>query len=438
MGKKSVLVVGAGVAGLSAAHALRGRGFEVRVLEAGARIGGRAGSDFVEDCVLDRGAQLLSDGYVNVCRLIDELHLRDDLRPASPWTAVVLKGRGRAVSSARPWSVNTSGLLGMSDSLTLANGSRQLFKDTESLPLDNLSCWSQFDDEAADLWLARQFNDQILDYVFEPILQGFFFQEPEEMSRALAMLVWNFGGRGKLPRALLGGMEALVEALAEPLRVDLRSPVEALDITHDGVVARTAQACFSADHLVLAVPAPAARDIYTPVDEVETRLVSTAYSSAIVLALLIPDGLPKSSMPGDVHAIMIPRRERRVIGSVILVTRKCPIHVDRGELLNVMLSGAASRRLLDAPLDDILAEAIPELEFFYPGIKARVDTVRAFRWRDACAGTPVGRCRDLRIYRAHTGPRRVWLAGDYMGSPNLEGAVESGLWAARAIADREG
>lgn len=434
MRKKSIVVVGAGMAGLSAGYALRNQGFEVRVLEAGSRVGGRASSDFVEDCVLDRGAQFLSDGYVNVCRLIDELDLRDELRPASPWTAVVHDGKGRAVSSDRPWSVNTSGLLGMSDALVLANGSRQMFKATSALPLDDFSRWADFDDEVADQWLIRQFNPQILDYIFEPMLQGFYFQEPEELSRALAMLLWNFGGRGKQPRVLLGGMEDFAEALAKTLEVHLRSAVEEIEVEADQVVVRTAEACFSADYVVLAVPAPVAQALYAPVDEVERRLLLTPYSSAVALSLLIPDGLPKSPMPSDVHAIMIPRRERRILGSVILASRKCPIHVDRGEMLTVMLSGAASQRLLDAPLSDILAEVVPELESYYPGLKARLDMVRAYRWREACAGTSVGRCRDLQAYRAQGSRGRVLMAGDYMGAPNVEGAVESGLWAARTIA----
>lgn len=57
-----VVVVGAGVAGLSAAGALRGRGLSVQVLEAGARMGGRARTEcpaVLGGVAFDHGAQWL-------------------------------------------------------------------------------------------------------------------------------------------------------------------------------------------------------------------------------------------------------------------------------------------------------------------------------------------------------------------------------------------
>ena len=46
--EQKVVVVGAGMAGLSAAWELRRRGFSVTVLERDARVGGRAWSETVE------------------------------------------------------------------------------------------------------------------------------------------------------------------------------------------------------------------------------------------------------------------------------------------------------------------------------------------------------------------------------------------------------
>jgi len=431
--KKSALIVGAGVAGLSAARRLKREGCEVTVLETTDRVGGRASTDFVEDSLFDRGAQFLSDGYTNVCRLIDELGLRDDFRPSSPWTAIIKNGRGRSVSANRPWSVSTSGLLGMKDAMKLASGSRQMIKETEHLPLEDFSRWSDLDNAPAGAWLKENFNEEILEYVFEPMVHGFYFQEPEEMSRALPTLMWNFGARNKQPMALLGGMEALPDALAAGLDIRLRTPVEAIEAIEGGVAVEAGGSRLSAEHLILAVAAPNAQSLCTPADDIERALLATPYSPAVVLALLVPDGLPKSSMPPDVHSIMFPRRERRVLGSAVVVTRKCPIHVDQGELLNVMLSHAAAKRLFDAPRDDILAEVLPELEMYFPGLGERIDMIRAYRWRDASACTPPGRCRNIKAYRESAASKRILLAGDYMGAPNMEGAVESGLWAARQI-----
>lgn len=61
---KRVVVIGAGFAGLAAAHALRAGGAEVTVLEARDRVGGRVWSvPFGEGAVVERGAEFILPGY---------------------------------------------------------------------------------------------------------------------------------------------------------------------------------------------------------------------------------------------------------------------------------------------------------------------------------------------------------------------------------------
>ena len=52
-----VVIIGAGVAGLSAAHRLRQRGVEVAVLEARDRVGGRVKSDLSNGFLIEVGGQ---------------------------------------------------------------------------------------------------------------------------------------------------------------------------------------------------------------------------------------------------------------------------------------------------------------------------------------------------------------------------------------------
>ncbi len=62
---RHVLVVGAGVAGLSAAAALRSSGVAVTLVEAAARIGGRAHTTMIGDHAFDHGASWLHDAERN-------------------------------------------------------------------------------------------------------------------------------------------------------------------------------------------------------------------------------------------------------------------------------------------------------------------------------------------------------------------------------------
>lgn len=66
---KEVTVIGAGLAGLSAALTLQGAGRLVRVIEASDRVGGRVASDVIDGFTLDRGFQLINSQYPELKRL---------------------------------------------------------------------------------------------------------------------------------------------------------------------------------------------------------------------------------------------------------------------------------------------------------------------------------------------------------------------------------
>ena len=61
--KSDVLVVGAGLAGLSAAIHLQNAGRSVTVIESSDRAGGRVTSDHIDGYICDRGFQLINSKY---------------------------------------------------------------------------------------------------------------------------------------------------------------------------------------------------------------------------------------------------------------------------------------------------------------------------------------------------------------------------------------
>lgn len=90
-----VVVIGAGLAGLSAAHHLIGAGLAVTVLEANDRPGGRMATDLVDGFRLDRGVQLLNTSYPELRRTPALQGLR--LLPFAPGALVRAAGRGHRV-----------------------------------------------------------------------------------------------------------------------------------------------------------------------------------------------------------------------------------------------------------------------------------------------------------------------------------------------------
>ncbi|WP_310526288.1 FAD-dependent oxidoreductase [Nocardioides sp.] len=76
-----VVVVGAGLAGLSAAHRLRAAGITSTVVEADQRIGGRCWSSttsFEAGQVIEHGGELIDTGHIAIRQLVKELGLRTE------------------------------------------------------------------------------------------------------------------------------------------------------------------------------------------------------------------------------------------------------------------------------------------------------------------------------------------------------------------------
>jgi phytoene dehydrogenase-like protein len=91
-----VVIVGAGLAGLSAAREIQRHGHSVIVLESSDAVGGRVRTDIVDSFQLDRGFQVMLTAYPELQSQVDMRAL--DLRPFDPGALVWRNGKGHAVS----------------------------------------------------------------------------------------------------------------------------------------------------------------------------------------------------------------------------------------------------------------------------------------------------------------------------------------------------
>ena len=71
-----VIIVGAGLSGLSAAYQLQSKGLKVAIYEANGKVGGRCKSDYIDGYILDKGLHFFQKGYSEYKNTFDYKSLR--------------------------------------------------------------------------------------------------------------------------------------------------------------------------------------------------------------------------------------------------------------------------------------------------------------------------------------------------------------------------
>lgn len=428
-----VIVIGAGIAGLLAAYELQKVGINVIILESSNKSGGRMVTDKYNNSIIDTGAQFLSSGYPIISSLIKELKIESEFVPTSPYCSVIKNGQIHTFRYGNPFSLLLSGLLGFKEWLYFGINGKKLYNKTKSLPANDYSAWHQFDNQNCFEWSNEYFGTKITEYIIEPMLEAFYFQQPEETSKALSIALNKFGYEKSKTMTLKGGIALLPAKLSENLKIIYDSQVENILVTDQSVTVKTSGQEYKSPKVILATPAPIAAKIFNQANELENKLLATQYSSTLNITIGLNNKISGKKV-SKIYGLWIPKSDRKNIAAISIESRKSKDRVATGELLNIMLSGNAGKEMLNLKKEEILKSILEELNTYFPNITEHISFTKISRWPYAEPMSPPGRSRNINEYRAKTGNKsRVFLAGDYMGMPFTEGAAETGKWVAAKI-----
>lgn len=411
--QQDVVIVGAGLAGLSCAIALSKAGKAVAILEASDRVGGRVRSDVVDGFTLDHGFQVLLTAYPACKELLDYDSLR--LRPFAP--GALVRKNGAFAVLADPWRSPSQTFATAFNSVGTWKDKLLVAKLRSAVQSGSLDRLYQNESTTTKEFLAQfGFSEPFVEQFFRPFIGGVYLDESLETSSRMLKFVFRMFSAGDVA-VPAEGMGAIPRQLAERLprgTIRLQSSVTSIDGNRltlaDG-------STLAANSIVIATESgTAARLLKQESIATEWNRATTFYYAADSA----PDARKMLVLRGD---------ESGIIQTATILSNVAPEYALAGKaLVSVSVSGQT-----EVDIDEADNQIRGQLKSWYGDA---VTSWKRLRVYDIPFGVPN---RDLEPVMLPIDGRSIgsdantYLCGDHRETPSIQGAMNSGLRVANAI-----
>ena len=433
------IVVGAGIAGMAAAFRLKQAGLDVRVLEAGERVGGRMSTVARDGYLIDPAASFISSACAPMTRLIADAGLTAAVAPTSSLVGIPRGGEIHRIAMDTPLRTARTRLLSWRAKAQLARLAFDVLRARKQLDYAAPERSVPFDDESLEQYARRRAGEEAYDYLIAPLSAACFGVAPADVSKAgFYFMLANFlfaGGCVNAPT----GIAFLAEGLARHVDLDLHARVSAVTETPGGVEVtwvdgEDTEHVEEADAAVIAVPAPVMLDIYPQLTgEARTILEQVDYVRSISVSLGLISAPPEPSA-----MLIVPPREHPDVLVVVLEHNKAPGRAPAGKgLITFDWQGPWSEAHWEDGDGSIREQTLAAFAKALPGLveASNVDMTHITRWRHCLVRGRSGHYRSLKRLSELTelGSSRVQLAGDYLALSATGAAMCSGEAAAARL-----
>ncbi|GED84077.1 protoporphyrinogen oxidase [Streptomyces sp. 6-11-2] len=423
-GTGHVVVIGAGIAGLAAAHRLLQRGARVTVLEAAERVGGKLLPGEIAGVRVDLGAESMLARRPEAVTLARETGLAGHLQPpatasASLWTRGALRPMPKGHVMGVPGTA--SALAGV-----LSEGGLARIERDAELPRTEVG-----DDVAVGEYVAARLGREVVDRLVEPLLGGVYAGDAYRISMRSAVPQLFRAAQthdsllegvreiqdaaaaaqqtGPVFMGIEGGVGRLPVAVAESVRARGGEILTGTPVTELRRQDRTSwrvaagDRVLHADAVVVAVPAPAAAGLLraeSPEAAAELRAVEYASMALITLAYRrAGTALPEGS------GFLVPPVDGRTIKASTFASQKWGWIADEDPdvvVLRTSVGRYGETEILqreDADLVEVSRHDLREAT----GLDAAPLETRVTRWTDGLPQYPVGHHARVARIREHIG-----------------------------------
>lgn len=453
------IILGGGIAGLSALWHLRNTPGDSLLLEASDRVGGKIGTVHQDGFILERGPDSFITQKPDGLALSRELGLEDQLIPSNPEARSVYVARGkrlhalpngfRLLAPTRIAAFLTSPLFSLRGKLRAL---REPF-----IPPGPVG-----PEESITEFVTRRFGREILDRVAGPILSGIYNGDPDTlgihgtfpilpaMEQKYGSLIRGFRARSRsaassgqpLFMSYKEGMATLPQALCEALQdqIRLNSRVQALERisgTDSAWRVQTSSGPVNADNVVLALPPNPAAELLRPILDAHPigLLHAIECRSSIAVSLGFPAAARLFPKTLDGYGFVTGMEERNTLTACTWSSTKfAPCRAPKDfDLVRIFAAGPAVESQLDHS-DEHWAQSMQDRLSPWMQWSTTPTVSLVQRWPNSNPQYSVGhRDRMADIQKAVSNHPGLHLIGGAYGGVGIPDCIRQGREAAELI-----
>jgi monoamine oxidase len=437
---RTVTVIGAGLAGLSAAYDLHRAGWQVTVLEARDRVGGRVYSlrNFSHGLVAEGGGEFIAESHTRMLAYADQFDLK--LGRAGSWQGQdedwgCFEGKAGPMSDVGIWGVNLNDEVEKIWRMLAELG--ELVPDPhEPQAARNAAL---IDQRSTADWIHSLDAHPLAKQDFIQHIRSEYTCEPErhsllDLARNVSMYYTTM--ERDINYRVIGGNDLIPRALAKTLPdVRLHAPVTSVRVLPDEVEVTYRQGdshhTISSAFAVLAIPLTTARliEFNPPLPEAHQKMVHTLSYGAVTKVLIEYRKRFWKERGWNGHI---------ATDSPIVLTWHATSHIENEHgILTVYTGGAPATKLAALSDEERIRVAVAEIEKVFPGSSDLIECTATVAWpnepytRGSYAALAPGEVSEH--WKTLFEPAgRLFYAGEHASDIQgfMEGAAESGQRAA--------
>lgn len=423
----TTIVIGAGITGLTAANKLKCAGREVIVLEASNRSGGRIIRLTRKGDAAEGGAQGVHSNYREMLKLIESHGLTKDLVVQSNIHAGYLDRQGNIR--------HPKGITGLAK-LMGTRGARDLawFVTRYLVMSKRFSCFETHRDIPAydNVTAAEAFSwagEDFRDFLLRPGAHAMTGATLEHTNLYHFINVMKLVATTKV-MTLRTGNVTLAERMAERLQVRYETPVAKILANHGGVegVLLANGQTLKANHVIVACSIDRAAQLLPADMQISTNFLSTFPHAPLQLVYFFLD----RPLQTEAYVYMGHAYRNTVFNMALNHTVKTPHLVPSGKAIISAWSCYPDAPVLAGQSDEsVIAQALSDMEAFFPGIPQWVEEARVQRhaWGFG-RPTPGLHAKILQFKREAETFHGISFAGNDYDGVHMESGVRGGLRAA--------